>query len=396
MAFLAIFAARQGASSLEVSLLTAGPAMVNLAFSLYAGRWLEGRPLVRTTYLAALLSRYWYLALIPLPWFLTARGQVWASIWITILMSLPGTLLAIAFNALFADSVPPEWRGYVVGRRNAVLALSTTISSLLCGALLDNIVFPANYQIVFSLGAIGALMSAFHLSRIRLPLEPPVRVGRLLRDLARPGLLRFPDAIRTEVGLRFLTRSGGKPLLRLDVLRGPFGVFLLAYFFFYACQYSGIPIFPVFYVRVLNLTDGEISLGTAFFYATVLLASMRLGRISDRFGHRGALVGGALFFGIYPLLIGLAHGVGLYLIASLLGGIAWAIVSGGLVNRLMERSSVDGRPVYMAFHNLALNLGILSGSLAGPLLAERFGLRPALLAVAGFRVVAGLLLAVWG
>jgi len=121
-AFLAIFAVRQGASSFEVSLLTAGPAIVNLAFSLSVGHWLEGRPLVRTTFVAALLSRLWYLALIPIPWFLTARGQVWASIWITLLMSIPGTLLAIAFNAVLAEAVPPEWRGHVVGKRIALLA----------------------------------------------------------------------------------------------------------------------------------------------------------------------------------------------------------------------------------------------------------------------------------
>ncbi len=105
-------------------------------------------------------------------------------------------------------------------------------------------------------------MSSYHLARLRMPSEPPVRIGRLLQDLARPGLLHFPDGIRWPVGLRFLTRSGGKPLLRLDILRGSFGSSMAAYFFFYACQYAGIPIFPIYYVRMLNLTDGEISLGT--------------------------------------------------------------------------------------------------------------------------------------
>ena len=89
------------------------------------------------------------------------------------------------------------------------------------------------------------------------------------------------------------------------------------------------------------------------------------------------------------------NGVGLFLVASLLGGIAWAITYGGLVNRLMERSPADDRPAYMAFHNLALNLGILSGSLAGPLLSEWVGLRPALFVVVGLRLLAGVLLAAW-
>jgi predicted MFS family arabinose efflux permease len=259
----------------------------------------------------------------------------------------------------------------------------------LSGLLLDLIVFPLNYQIVFGLGAAGALMSAYHLSRVRLSPEVPVKIGKILRDLHLPGVTR------PAVGLRFLPRLEVRSLLRLDILRGPSGFFMASYLFFYACQYAGIPIFPLYYVRELNLSDGEISLGNAFFYAAVLLASMQLRRISDRFGHRGALVGGALIFGSYPLVLGIAQGVGLFLVASLLGGVAWSIAYGGLVNRLMERSPADDRPAFMAIHNLALNLGILGGSLAGPLLDDWLGLRPAMLLVAGLRLLAGVLLAVW-
>ena len=396
MTFLAVFVARQGGTSYQVSLLTAGPAVVNLMLSLQAGHWLKGRPLVRLTYLSSVLTRVGYVALIPLPWFLAAQGQVWASIWITVIMSFPATLLAIAFNALFADTVPPDWRGEVVGRRNALLALSTIIASLVCGYLLDTIEFPLNYQIVFGLGAAGALMSSYHLSRLSMPPEAPVHIGRSLRDLARPGLPHIPDGLRWPMGLRFLTLSSGKPLLRLDMLRGSFGSFMAAYFFFYACQYSGIPIFPIYNVRVLNLTDGEISMGTAAFYLTVLLTSIWMGRLSTRWSHRTTLIGGALVFGIYPLLLALAHDVTLFLVASLLGGIAGAIVAGGLANRLMERVPADQRPVYMAFHNLSLNLGILGGSMAGPLLAGWMGLRPAMLGVACLRLLAGILLTIWG
>ncbi len=395
MSFLAIFAARQGATSYEVSLLTAGPAIINLLYSLQAARRLEGRPLVRLTFVASVIHRLGYVALIPLPWFLAARGQVWAAILITVVMSLPGTTLAIAFNALFADVVPPERRGVVVGWRNALLALSTTLSSLLCGYLLDHIVFPSNYQIVFAIGAAGGLISSYHLARLRLPVEPPVRVGRLLQDLARPGLTSFIDGIRSPVGLRYLARSANKPLLRLDVLRGPFGLFMTVYFLFYAAQYSGVPTFPIFLVHELNLTDGEISLGTALFYGAVLLTSTRLGWITSRIGHRGALVAGSLLFGVYPLFLGLARDVSLVLVGSLLGGVVWAIAYGGLVNRLMERVPEHDRPVHMAFHNLALNLGILVGALAGTFLAEGLGLRGSMLAVAGLRLLAGILLAIW-
>jgi predicted MFS family arabinose efflux permease len=50
----------------------------------------------------------------------------------------------------------------------------------------------------------------------------------------------------------------------------------------------------------------------------------------------------------------------------------------------------------MALHNLALNLGVLAGSLAGPLLSHAVGLQEAVLIAAGLRLVAGILLKIWG
>ena len=50
----------------------------------------------------------------------------------------------------------------------------------------------------------------------------------------------------------------------------------------------------------------------------------------------------------------------------------------------------------MALHNLVLNFGVLTGSLSGPLLAEVAGLQEALLIAAGLRLLAGILLKIWG
>ncbi len=396
MAFLSVYAAHLGASALEIGLLTAGPALVNLVFSLPAGHWLEGKPLVWATFQSSIWSRLAYFVLIPLPWLFGPSQQVWALISLVLVMSVPGTLLAIAFNALFADVVPPEWRGALVGRRNAILAVSLTITSIACGLVLTRLGFPGNYQVVYALGAAGAALSSYHLGRLRLPAEgTPVRVGRPLQDDARPGLVRFADTIRLAPGLRFLTRAEGRRLLRLDRIRGPFGQFLIAYLLFYTVQSVPVPLFPLFWVEQLRLSDGAISVGNALFYVTMMLASLGLRRLSAARGHRQILVAGAALYGLYPLLTALAHDAILYWVASLVGGAVWGILNGGLVNRLMERVPADDRPAHMALHNLALNLGILLGSLGGPILAAEFGLRNGLLTAAGLRLIGGLVLSIW-
>jgi MFS family permease len=396
MAFLNIYAARIGAASFHLGLLAAGPAIINLLFSLPSGRWLENRNIIMATFWSSIMHRFGYLLLIPLPWLFNNDQQILVIILITLLMSLPGTLLAIAFNAMFADIIPPEQRANVVGRRNVLVAISVTVTTLICGQILDYFSQPLNYQIVFGIGVVGSFMSSYHLKQLRKSgTQPTERIWQPTGDLGRPGMLRFVDALRQPTLLRFLTRSQGKPLLRLELLKAPFGPFLVSYFLFYTFQFLPLPIFPLFLVRELLLTDGAISLGTALFYAFMVAGSLRLGYISARLGHRRVLIWGALMFCVYPLLVALSRDATLFWIASAIGGLVWAFLGGGLVNRLMERVPEGDRPAHMALHNLALNLGILLGSLAGPLLGEWVGLRDALLIGTALRFLGALILIRW-
>ena len=99
---------------------------------------------------------------------------------------------------------------------------------------------------------------------------------------------------------------------------------------------------------------------------------------------------------MYPLLNWLARDAGLFWVASLIGGGSWGFTSAGLANRLMEKVPEDDAPPHMALHNLALNLGILAGSLLGPAFASWFDLRDAILISAGLRFLGGILLWRWG
>jgi MFS family permease len=362
---------------------------------------LQGRPLIPTTFWSAVLQRIGFLVLAPLPWLFSENLQVWAVILLTLLVSIPGTILAISFNAMFAEVVPPEWRAEVVGKRNALMAISLMATTLLSGRLLDKLVFPINYAVVFFIGALGAALSTYYLSKLRLfkaqptppsrETSPDERTENLLRPQASP-----KGVLRTASSLKSLINASFGPMLPLDLLRTSFGSFMFAYLLFYTFQFLGIPLFPLVQVRVLNLSDGMISLGSALFYGVLLLVSLRIVDISTRLGHKRTLAVGATSFGIYPLLLGLARGPALFWAASFMGGGAWGITNAGLTNRLMEKVPDYQRPAGMALHNLVLNLGILLGSLAAPLLGAWAGLQPAMFIVAALRFLAGGLFWLWG
>jgi MFS family permease len=188
MAFLSIYAARLGASGFQIGLLGAMPAVMNLVFAMPAGQWLQHRPISKAVFWTSVLYRLGYLLWIPLPWLLSEQGQVWSLILVALLMGIPGTALAVGFNALFAEAVPPKWRAHVAGLRNVLFALVYVATSLICGTILNNVRFPIGYQIVFGIGFLGAAMSSFHLLHLRPLIEPTApRPGTSTGDLASCG-----------------------------------------------------------------------------------------------------------------------------------------------------------------------------------------------------------------
>ena len=163
VAFLAVYATRQGATDSQIGLLSAVPGLVNLLFALPAGSWLSKRSLGRAVFWTSVMQRAFYLVLLPLPVLLMPHAQVWVILTMTLLMTIPGTALVVGFNAQFGEVVPLEWRGYVAGIRNALLAVISTVFTLLSGWILNWVAFPTGYQVVFTIGILGAGMSSLHL-----------------------------------------------------------------------------------------------------------------------------------------------------------------------------------------------------------------------------------------
>lgn len=389
LAFLSVYAARIGASALQIGMLTAGPALVNLIFTLPAGRWLQGRPIGRSVFHAALATRGIYLIYALLPLLLTAAAQIQVLIWATLLLTIPGVALVIGFNTLFAAAVPLEWRGYVVGRRNAMLSVVYIVTSLVAGYILQHTSLEVGYTLVFGIGFVGAAMSTYHLAKLRdiqeRPGEGPARVRQIIGDAAQPGGVRGGQGIGQRINVAPRVFARGRNLLRPDVIQGHFGLVILALFSFHLAQFMPAALFPLRWVDQLGFNDWQIAIGTAAFHSFVLLGSLQLDRLTRRHGNHKITVIGVALLSTYPLFTAFMPDLTFYVITSVIGGFAWALVGGALPNYLLEKVPPDDRPAYLAWYNLALNAAIFLGALLGPLMAHWFNLQIALILAFIFR-----------
>jgi len=379
--FMSIYATRIGATGLQIGLIGAMSAVVNLFLAIPAGRWLSKRNTNRAIFWSSVLYRIGFIFFIFLPWFFNNNGQVIAIILITFFMAIPLTPLGVGFNALFAEAVPDRFRAHVAGTRNIMLAITYILSSLVSGYILNNLPFPVGYQIVFGIGAFGAAMSSYHLYFVKpvqdeLPAPPPTPEPASAQQTKSP--------------------RGFLAVLRTDILSTPFKKVLLALLAFHFAHNLTTPIYPLYNVRVLNLNDNTLGISQALYYLTMLIGSMQLRNIVHRLGHKTVTGVGVIGMSLYPLLLAFTHTVWQFYAIALIGGFTWAWTNGAYANYMLERIPPDDRPSHLAWYTIILNLAILGGSVGGSAIATEIGLSSALILFGLLRIVAGVWILKWG
>ena len=379
--FLNIYATRIGATGIQIGLIGAMPAVVSLFLAIPTGRWLQTQNTGRAIFWSSVFYRIGFILFILLPSFLGEQAQVWAIIMIAFLMAIPLTPLGVGFNALFAEAVPPEYRAHVAGLRNIMLSITFMVTSLISGAILEQTAFPLNYQIIFGIGAVGAAMSSLHLYFIR----PHAADSPSLQPKPTP----HPVVMRPYA--RTLSTT-----LRLDIWNTHFRNVLFAFFAFHLTQYLAIPIFPLYNVRILELGDDHLGIGTALFYLAVLLGSMQLRNAAHRIGNKLLTGWSVAATAIYPFLLAYSTEVWHFYLISLIGGLTFSMLSGAYPNYMLEHIPAHDRPPHLAWYNVVLNASVLISSLAGPAIADGMGLSNALLLFAALRFLAGLVILRWG
>ena len=379
--FISVYATRIGATGLQLGLIGAMSAIVSLIFAIPAGHWLEKNSNSKAVFWSSVIYRIGFLFYIPLPWLVNPQGQIIGLIGLSFLMGIPLVGLSVGFSALFAESVPFNWRAQVAGTRNVILSITFMITSLVSGYILNHIVFPLNYQVVFIIGFIGAVMSSYHLYFIKPIVEKPY--NQLLNN-------------EKELFFSVTNLRNWKKAFRADIWGTQYKWTLIVMLGFHVTQYLALPVFPLFFVKILHLSDQNLGIGTALFYLTVLLGSTQLNRIVRKLGHKNVTGWGVFGMALYPGLLSFSNSVWQYYIISIIGGIAWAFVGGASANYIIEKCPENDRPAHLAWYNVILNGSILLGSIVGPGIAEMVGLSTALIVFAIGRGIAGFFILAWG
>jgi MFS family permease len=366
--FLTIFIARLNASPWLLSIVTSGPALVNVLWQLPAARIVE-RSLdpKRLTLQSAIPQRLVFLLIVLIPFFLPLSWQAYAIVTVILLQGIPTAIMFVSFQTLFTDLVPRTRMAAVVGTRNALMGLTSTIMVIVCGFVLTMLPFPLGYQALFFVGFLASLGSIWCVSRLRVEgAEPQSATTSAPPPVADVG--PAPAVMRDRNFLRFALSAGTLHL----------GMFMTA------------PLFPLYWVGDLGLGDGWISAFVTTLGVTSILGAYGVRAISHRW-HVGVILGIASFlFGIYPIMTSMAANPILLTAIAGFAGIWGGVINVMLFNAMTEVIPPRYRPRYIGIYTWMMNIAIFAGPILGAALAEVTTVQFALIASGFLRVLAGL------
>jgi len=367
--FTSVFAIRLGASETLIGLLSSLPALINVVWQVPSARIVERAKQTRTVTVRSLfLQRIAYLLIALMPFFLI-RYRAEAIVALITLAALPGALGSVAFTTLFADSVPADKRANVVSIRNMFLSLTSMLSVLLAGKLLDTILFPYNYQLFFAIAFVASMFSLHHVRQVE-----PLRERRARKQAPRP---------KSRVPLKTRLRRTWQAI----VAEREFLNYAAGSFAFNWGLYFPMALYSIYRVRDLGASDTWLGLLSTTMSAVQTVMFLVWGRVMKQRGNRWLLLVSAFGLAGFPLFTGLCTRVEPLLLVAILGGFFSAGYSIANFDCFMSACPSERLPTYTAVYNTLANITAFIGPLLGTTVAGWTGVRYALMLGGGLRLL---------
>jgi MFS family permease len=363
--FLPVFLTRLGASNFEVGLLTAMPALGGLVLATPSGRLLQRqRMIVPWLSVSRLLVALCYTITGLAPFVVNGKAAVVVVLLIWAAATIPQSMVNVAFYLVMNAVAGPEGRYDLMSRRWFILGMTTALGVAAAGAILDRLGYPLNYQLAFLGLSAGGLIGYHYSTRIVLPsFDLPDHPSR--RSLIQE-LRDHASIIWSERGFISLN---------------------LKQFVFLSGTAIAAPLFPLYYVRVVNANDTWIGIISAAQVAVVSVAYLLWARQRSVHGTRSVLLTTTLAMALVPVLTALTRNVRWIALIAAGSGLFQAGIDLVFFDELMRSIPEGYVPTFVAVAQSTQYLTLSVGPLIGTVLADRVGIGPALVASALFRLV---------
>ncbi len=337
--FLSVYALHTGATALQLGLISSLPGIAALLSASLGGWWMRHfSSTVKAVFLPALGLRLIYLLLVFTPFL----PREWQPFWIILAMTLPAFsegLSTVVFMVMMREAVQDRLITPLVSRRQLSLNLTLGISMLLFGFWLENASFPANYQVMFGVGFVCALVSLWHTMKVKVP------------------VMTYPYALMTSSSQR-VWRIRGFQGVALAVL-----ITHIAYF-------SIVPVTPLWLVEKFNAGEQFMAYFGLAELASAALIAMFTSRLAARIGNTSMIAFSMAGTALAAVIMAFAPSLHITLVAAALTGASWTAAGIGLFGYFTQNTPPDDLPRYTGAYTQMIYLAVFIGPLLGSGLAD--------------------------
>jgi MFS family permease len=367
--FLPVFLTHLNASSFQVGMLTSMPAFTGLLLAIPLGRFLQRQTNIIKWFSIARLSVIACYALTGIiSFFIPESVLVNSILLIWALATLPQTIVEIAFSVVMNAVAGPNRRFELMTRRWSTMGVTTTLVVIGIGQLLDRVIFPLNYQLMFIGLSLGGLISYYYSSHIKLPLAT------------------LPPLAATKSFLKQL-----QEFKSLIFVEKPFLSFITKRFIYMTGSALAAPLIPLYLVRVVHASDGWISIITTMQTAILVIGYFFWTRFGKKRGTRSVLIWTTLGVSFYPFFLALTTSTWQITLLAGVSGIFQAGLDLVFFDELMRKVPPEFSAIFIGFAQSIQYLAMIASPLLGTLIADTFSLSVGLLVSAGLRFLGFLL-----
>ncbi len=371
--FLPVFLTRLGADNFEVGLLTSMPAITGLLLALVIGRFLQSRRNIVPWYsFSRLLTVLAYTLTGVATFFIPPEHLVRAVLIIWAFSTIPQAIVSVCFTVVMNSVAGPGHRYELMSRRWSVLGLTTSVFVALAGRALDQIGFPFNYQIVFIGLSLGGILSFIFSNRINLPDNVVVATAQGLP---------INSSLRDLFGLVW----SEKQFLHLSIQQ----------FIFFSGTALSVPLFPLYYVHVVQANNAWIGVFSMAQSAVLLVGYFLWTRWSRLRGGRFVLLWTTFGLTLYPLAVALTQSEPLLLLIVASAGIFQAGLDLVFFDELLQTVPPQHGATFISVAQSMQYLATIFAPLIGTWLSTFIGIGGALIVSSALRFTGFALFAWW-
>jgi MFS family permease len=348
--FIAVFAARLGASNNDYALLSSIPALFTILIvipaSIIIGRFRKQKRIIAGM---IMLCRFFYFLLIFVP-YLDVSAMT-ALILLVGLYTATNSVIAVGWQAMMGEIIPASYRNRVFAQRNMWTGLCGMVVAFAAGWGIDRFTYPYGYQVAFSIGFAFALIETWYYMKLRVPSEET--------DVEQLPQAEQPTSL-------ILKGFSGNWVDRYKLNQGRiYYLFCVSAIIYIFAWQSAWPIYMKVKADTLLATNTMMSVDAIVGAIGSLLGFRIFARFADRKGTAWTVFVSALMLAITPFFWIYAPNMNWVYVYDFIGGIATAGFQQSVFNRLLEIVPEQGRQRAIAIYTTLSQISAIFAPLLG-------------------------------